>query len=155
MQIIEKQIGKFLISTDKSKVDIALVQEYLANQSYWAKGIPFSFVEKSIANSLVFGIYKDNEQVGFCRAVTDYSTFAWLCDVFIVENHRGQGLSKALIAFVKDHPGLQNLRNFVLGTLDAHGLYAQFGFGPLQTPQNMMQIKDFDVYKKINQEVLD
>jgi GNAT superfamily N-acetyltransferase len=142
---METTKNKFLISTDKSKLKIDIIHDYLSNQSYWAANIPLEIVERSIANSLAFGIYYQEEnrlkQVGFCRVVSDSSTFAYLADVFILEEYRGQGLSKFLVETVLKHPDLQGLRTWTLGTRDAQGLYAQYGFKPLDKPQNFMQIK--------------
>ena len=137
--------NNFLISTDKSKLQIDVIHDYLSNHSYWAENIPLEIVEHSIENSMAFGVYHQEantlKQVGFCRVISDLSTFAYLADVFISENYRGQGLSKFLVETVLKHPDLQGLRNWTLGTRDAHGLYAQYGFTPLDKPQNFMQIK--------------
>jgi len=147
MEIVK---GQFLVSTDKSKLQIDVVHDYLANHSYWAKGIPVEIVERSIANSIVFGVYaKENEilkQVGFCRITSDLATFAYLADVFILDEYRGHGLSKFLMEAVKQHPDLQGLRRWVLATLDAHGLYTQYGFVPLEKPENFMEIRTQNPY---------
>jgi GNAT superfamily N-acetyltransferase len=118
----------YLISTDKELLNIELIHDYLSQQSYWASNIPKAVVEKSIANSLCFGIYHTAAQIGFARLITDMATFAYLADVFIVPAYRGKGLSKWLMETIHAHPELQNLRRWVLGTRDAHGLYAQFGW---------------------------
>ena len=137
--------NNFLISTDKSKLQIDVIHDYLSNHSYWAENIPLEIVERSIENSMAFGVYYQEEstlkQVGFCRVISDLSTFAYLADVFILEEYRGQGLSKFLVETVLKHSDLQGLRRWTLGTRDAHGLYAQYGFMPLDKPQNFMQIK--------------
>ena len=142
---METTQNNFLISTDKSKLQIDVIHDYLSNHSYWAENIPLEIVERSIENSMAFGVYHQEvstlKQVGFCRVVSDLSTFAYLTDVFILEEYRGQGLSKFLVETVLKHPDLQGLRNWTLGTRDAHGLYAQYGFMPLDKPQNFMQIK--------------
>ena len=142
--------NNFLISTDKSKLQINVIYDYLSNRSYWAENIPLEIVERSIANSIAFGIYhqKGNtlKQVGFCRVVSDLSTFAYLADVFILEEYRGKGLSKFVVETVLKHHDLQGLRRWILATLDAHGLYAQYGFEPLDKPQNFMQIKAINPY---------
>jgi len=104
-------------------------------------------VDRSVENSLCFGIYLNGKQIGFARVVTDYATFAWLADVFIVEEKRGQGFSKKLLAAVLAHPRLQELRRFMLGTRDAHGLYGQFGFKPLAHPERFMEIRSENSYK--------
>ncbi|POY38355.1 GNAT family N-acetyltransferase [Solitalea longa] len=149
MQLIEATYSDFLISTDKSKLDVIYIHQYLNRESYWAAGIPIEIVTKSIANSLCFGVYHEKQQVGFARMITDGATFAYLADVFIDEKYRGQGLSKRLMQVIKEHPDLQGLRRMLLATRDAHGLYAQFGFTPLLSDaDNFMQIKAVDVYKK-------
>ncbi len=127
----EWQQGEFVISTDPARLDVEAVYCYLAHESYWAKGRTREMIERSIANSLVFGIYKDNQQAGFCRVVTDYATFAWLCDVFVLEPFRGLGLSKWLMEVVTSHPELQGLRRWMLGTKDAQELYRKYGFSEL------------------------
>lgn len=129
------------ISTDKSKLDIILIHNYLCNESYWAKGRTFETVAKSIENSLCFGVYLDEKQIGFARVVTDYAVFAWIMDVFIFKDYRGNGYSKKLMNAIMTHENLQNLQRWGLGTDDAHGLYEQFGFKQLSKPQNMMEIK--------------
>jgi len=137
-----------LISDDPSLLDRALIHEFLSRRSYWAQGRPRETVDRSISNSLCFGVYRAGQQVGFARVVTDYATFAWLADVFIVETQRGRGLSKRLVAAVLAHPQLQELRLFLLGTLDAHGLYSRFGFAPLRQPERFMEIRRPNLYKE-------
>lgn len=137
----------FLISTDKTKIDVSYVHHFLAN-CYWAENIPVEVVQRSIEGSLCFGVYHYQKQIGFARAITDEATFAYLCDVFIDENFRGQGLSKWLMKTILDYDGLQGLRRFMLATKDAHGLYTQFGFVPLILPERWMHIHKPDVYKK-------
>lgn len=134
------------ISCDPARLDVALVHGWLA-QSYWSPGVPRAVVEKAIANSICFGIYGPGGQVGFGRVVTDRATFAYLADVFVLDAHRGLGLSKQLVATVVAHPELQGLRRFMLATRDAHGLYAQFGFAPLANPATMMEVLRPDVYR--------
>jgi GNAT superfamily N-acetyltransferase len=118
----------YLISTDPSLLEVDVIYNYLSGESYWAKNIPRDVVEKSIANSLCFGLYHHNKQIGFARLITDKATFAYLADVFIISEYRGKGLSKWLIQVIHAHPELQGLRRWVLGTRDAHGLYEQFGW---------------------------
>jgi GNAT superfamily N-acetyltransferase len=137
----------YTISTDKSKINVMMVQDYLCNQSYWAQGIPLNIVQRSIDNSLCFGIYQNNEQVGFARVISDYATFAYLGDVFVLPAHRGKGLSKWLMREIMDHPWLQGLRRFLLTTSDAHELYAQFGFVVYPQPERMMGINRPSIYK--------
>jgi GNAT superfamily N-acetyltransferase len=130
---------EYEISTDKSRLDINAIHDYL-KQSYWSPGIPYAIVERAINHSMCFGVFHGGAQIGFARVVTDHATFAYLCDVYILEAHRGQGLSKRLMKTIMTHPDLQGLRRFNLGTRDAHGLYAQFGFTPLGNPARMMEI---------------
>jgi GNAT superfamily N-acetyltransferase len=132
--------GDFLVSTDPALLDVNLIHDFLANRSYWATGRPLHVVRRAIENSLCFGLYERKQQVGFARVVTDRATFAWLCDVFVIEAYRGRGLSKWLIECVLSHPALQGLRRFLLGTRDAHGLYSRFGFTPLADPTRFMEV---------------
>lgn len=118
----------YSISTDPSLLNIDTIYHYLSAESYWAKNIPREVVEKSITNSLCFGLYRHAKQIGFARLVTDKATFAYLADVFVMEEYRGKGLSKWLVQVIHAHPELQGLRRWVLGTRDAHGLYEQFGW---------------------------
>jgi GNAT superfamily N-acetyltransferase len=140
----------YSISTDIKKLQIAVIHHYLSVESYWAKHIPLEIVKQSIDNSLCFGVYFKNEQVGFARVVTDYATFGYLADVFILETHRGKGLSKWLMEYIMAHPKLQGLRRFSLATRDAHSLYAQFGFKPLSKPESIMEIKHDNFYTPQN-----
>ena len=136
------QRGDYEISTDRSRLNIDLIHDYLSNHSYWAAGRSREVVERSIENSLPFGIYKSSGQVGFARIVTDYATFAWVADVFILPEHRGQGLSKRLMEVIIAHPQLQGFRRWVLSTKDAHGLYERFGFIKLRRPERWMERPD-------------
>ena len=131
------------ISTDPSLLQLDAIHAYLA-RSYWSPGVPREVVARAAANSLYFGIYQRESQVGFARVITDKATFAYLADVYVLEEHRGQGLSKRLVEQIRAHPDLQGLRRFMLATADAHGLYAQFGFKPVAKPQSMMEIRDQD-----------
>src|SRR5882672_4438104 len=132
--------GDLVISEDRTLLDRALIHRFLGARSYWARGVPREIVDRSIEHSLCFGMYRAGRQVGFARVVTDCATFAWLADVFIVEADRGQGLGKRLVAAVLSHPQLQGLRRFLLGTLDAHGLYSQLGFAPVKQIERFMEI---------------
>ncbi len=129
----------FLISTDRCRLDTKLIHRFLAD-SYWAKNIPYEIVEKSINHSLCFGIYHAGQQVGFARVISDYATFAYLADVFILEEYRGRGLSRWLMECIFHHSDLQNLRRWTLVTRDAHGLYRKFGFIGLQKPDGYMEL---------------
>ena len=149
MEIMEWQKDDYILSTDKSRIDINVVHDFLS-QSYWAEGIPSETVKRSIENSLCFAIYHQEMLVGFARAISDFATFAYLADVFVLTEHRGKGLSKWLIQIIVNHPQLQGLRRFTLATKDAHGLYAQFGFTLFDKPERWMHKHDPDVYKKKN-----
>ena len=131
------------ISTDQARLDIDVIHGFLQT-SYWAQGRRRSVVERSIRNSLCFGVYMGPRQVAFARVVSDRAVFAYLMDVFVVPEYRGRGISKALMRAVLGHPDLQNLRVFLLGTQDAHGLYEQFGFRALAQPDLWMSIHDPD-----------
>ena len=163
----------YAVDEDAALLDVDLVHEFLARRSYLAHGIPRPVVARSIAHSLCFGLYElsasatgatgatgaapptqpgrpraDARQIGFARVVTDRATFAWLADVFVVEEHRGRGLAKWLVEVLLAHPDLQGLRRFVLATRDAHGLYARFGFAPLAEPARLMEKLDREVYAR-------
>jgi GNAT superfamily N-acetyltransferase len=131
--------GDFFVSTDPGLLDVKLIHDFVSNRSYWARGRPREVVRRSLANSLCFGLYEGERQIGLARVVTDRATFAWLCDVFVLEAYRGRGLSKWLLECVLGHPELQGLRRFLLGTRDAHGLYARYGFTPLADPTRFME----------------
>jgi len=137
---------EFTISTDKRKINIRYVHNFLSN-SYWAEGIPIQVVRRAIKNSLCFALYHGRDQVGFARMVTDRATFAYLADVFIDEKFRGHGLSKWLLETIMAHPDLQGLRRIMLATRDAHTLYNKFGFTQLPGVERWMQIHNQDVYK--------
>ena len=130
----------YFISTVKSKLDLEAVHNFITN-SYWAKGISFQDVKKGIENSLAFGVYKQESQIGFARVITDYSRLAHLADVFILEEYRGLGLGKRLMENIMSHPELQSIKKWTLLTEDAHGLYRQFGFQDLKNPEIYMELK--------------
>lgn len=137
-QFFESHRENFLISTDPSLFDIDAICDFLS-RSYWAQNRSREVIELSLQNSLVFGIYDGKRQIGMARIVTDYATFAWLCDVFIHEDYRGKGLGKWLMESIISHPKLHSLRRFLLATRDAHGLYSQFGFTPMKNPERWME----------------
>ena len=139
--------GAYTISTDRNKLDIDVIHGYLT-ESYWAERIPKNIIAKCIKNSLCFGIYYGENQVGFARVISDFARIAYLADVFVLESHQGKGLSKWLIEKICLHPELQGLSRFMLGTRDAHGLYEKFGFGALSNPEMMMEKVFPDIYKK-------
>ena len=145
--IQEWQRSEYSISTDVNRLDLTVIHQFLAN-TYWAKDIPFTVLQNSIQNSLVFGLYKDKQQIGFGRVITDYSTFAYIADVFVLESFRGEGLGKWLIETIISHPELQGLRRWLLVTKDAHELYQKVSFNEIKNPSRFMEIVDLDVYKK-------
>jgi GNAT superfamily N-acetyltransferase len=138
LQMIESHRESLLISTDPARLDLDAVTDML-DRSYWAKGRTREAIARSFEHSLVFGVYDGERQIGLARIVSDYTTFAWLCDVFIHEDYRGRGLSKWLMETILSHPELQGLRRFMLATRDAHGLYKQYGFKPLANPERWME----------------
>jgi GNAT superfamily N-acetyltransferase len=158
MTHLEWRRDKHVISTDPKFLDLSRVHKNLSSL-YWCEGIPFETVKKACEGSLCFGVYETNsqgnhseelKQVGLARVITDSATFAYLCDVYIEESSRRQGLSKWLMSCIQSHPQLQGLRRFSLATRDAHGLYRQFGFEVTSMPERWMEIVDRDVYKRAN-----
>lgn len=144
---MEWRRGEYEISTDPTRLDLDLTHRFLSREAYWSAGVPEDVVLRAIDGSIVFGVYHGEKQVGMARVVSDKATFAWLCDVFVVADERGHGLGKWLMGCVKEHPDLQGLRRWMLATRDAHGLYAQFGFTPVDAG-SFMEIRDPDVYKR-------
>jgi GNAT superfamily N-acetyltransferase len=144
--IVQLQRKGYTISTDRRMFDVAAIHGYLT-QSYWSPGIPREVVERAIAGALCFGLFtQTHQQVGFARMITDCATFAYLADVYILEEHRGQGLAKWMMETILAHPSLQRLRRLLLATRDAHGLYAQYGFKPLTRPEAFMEIHQPNIY---------
>jgi GNAT superfamily N-acetyltransferase len=141
--------GEYAISTDKGLLDVSLVHEFLS-RSYWSPGIPRAVVERGIAHSLCFGIYRDGAQVGFARVITDRASFAYLADVFVVEAHRSKGLGKWLIQTILEHEELRAMRRFMLATRDAHSLYEQFGFRAVADPARLMEIHNQNAYAALS-----
>lgn len=138
-------MSAYEISTDSARLDVDAIHAFLT-QSYWSPGIPRATVARAIANSLCFGVFWQGQQVGFARVVTDRTTFAYLCDVYVLEAHRGHGLAKQLMDRVMKHPDLQGLRRMMLATRDAHGLYAQYGFTALGAPDRIMEVLKPNIY---------
>lgn len=144
-QAVEARKGEFLLSTDRERLDLGVIHGFL-RESYWAKGIPRETVARSIKNSLCFGVYTDDKQVGFARVISDFATYAYVGDVFVLEPFRGFGLAKWMMESIVKHPSLQGLRRWTLLTRDAHRLYAQVGFTPLKKPDRYMELHDPEVY---------
>ncbi len=145
MLFLSYQKDDFTVVTDPSKLDVAAIHGYLS-RAYWSEGIPRHIVEKAIANSICFGLFHGDDQIGLARVVTDRATYAYLCDVYVLEEFRGKGLGVWLMECVMSHPDLQGLRRFSLATRDAHGLYEKFGFAELKKPQSQMEIVHHDIY---------
>jgi N-acetylglutamate synthase-like GNAT family acetyltransferase len=140
----------YLISDDAARLDVDAIHAFLT-RSYWAQGIPRDIVARAVANSFCLGIYEpDGAQIGLVRVITDYATFAYLCDVYVLESHRGRGLSKAAMDLLVRHPQLQLLRRMQLVTKDAHGLYARYGFKVVEQPELHMERRNPDVYKSLS-----
>ncbi len=133
---------EYTISTDRERLNVSLIHNFLSDSAYWARSRSLEKVQQSIEHSLNFGVYKGDEQIGFARVVTDYATFAWLADVFILDEYRGRGLSKWLIEVIVSHQRLQGFRRWVLATKDAHELYRRFGFAELKEPARWMERLD-------------
>jgi GNAT superfamily N-acetyltransferase len=158
LEVVEEQRGELCISTDCARLDLNVVHGFLTN-SYWARGIPRDMVLRSIEHSLCFGIYDESQplakdagvrasvQVGFARVISDFATVAYLGDVFVLESHRGRGLSSWLMECITQHPALQNLRRWILLTRDAQGLYEKFGFTPVKAPELYMELHRPGVYQ--------
>ncbi len=137
---------EFLVTTDQAKLDVEVIHRFLATESYWARGIPRATLESSLRHSLCFGIFHQDQQVGFARVISDHATLAYVADVFVLPAFRGRGLSKWLMECVSSHPDLQKLRRWILVTQDAHGLYKKFGFRELAHPERFMERHNSDVY---------
>lgn len=138
----EWKLGEFTISTDDERLDVSIIHDFISNQSYWGQGRKVETVQRALDNSFNFGLYKGDQQIGFARVVTDFATFAWVADVFVLEEHRGHGLAKWLMETILAHPQLQQFRRWVLATKDAHDLYRRFGFHELKKPERWMERPD-------------
>jgi GNAT superfamily N-acetyltransferase len=134
------------LSTDKQRLDMDLIHHFLAEESYWSRGVPRDVVERAVENSICFGVYHGGAQIGFGRVVSDKATFALLADLFVLEAHRGKGISKWMMRSIMAHEELQGLRRWLLLTSDAHGLYSQYGFTPLGNPSRFMEVLRPDIY---------
>ncbi len=138
--------GEYLVSCDRGATSLEVVHRFLSEQSYWARNIPREVVAAAIDNSICFALLKGGEQIGFARVISDRATIAYLGDVFVLEPHRGKGLSSWLMECVASHPDLQGLRRWILLTSDAHGLYEKIGFAPLAAPAKWMEKFNAQVY---------
>jgi len=147
MKIVELKFDNYLLTTDKSKMDVISIHDFLSNHSYWSKNIPLEIVKKSIDHSLNFGLFYKSQQIGFARIISDFSTIAYLGDIYILEEHRGKGLSKQLMSFIMQHPHLQGLRRWILLTSTADWLYEKYGFEKLRQPEVYMELHNSDIYR--------
>ena len=138
----EWQRDDYVITTDNKRLDLKFIHDFLSNHAYWALGRSFDTVRRSLEHSLNFGIFKGGEQIGFARVVTDYATFGWVADVFVIDSYRGKALGKWLMEVIANHRDLQGFRRWVLATKDAHELYRKFGFTELQYPDRFMEKRD-------------
>ena len=145
MPFLSYQKGDFAVYTDPAKLDVVAIHGYLS-RAYWSEGIPRDIVEKAIANSLCFGLFHGENQIGLARVVTDRATYAYLCDVYVLEEFRGKGFGVWLMECVMSHPDLQGLRRFSLATRDAHSLYEKFGFAELKKPESQMETVHHGIY---------
>lgn len=148
MEIIEQTFGEFFITTDKTKLDIVAIHDFLSKYSGWSDHIPFDKVKTSIENSLNFGLFHNRKQIGFARVISDFSTIAYLGDIYVLNNYRRQGLSKKLMELVMGHPNLQVLRRWILLTSTADWLYGKYGFKKLPKPEIYMELFNPNVYNK-------
>ena len=148
MEIIEQKFGEFLITTHKEKMDIVAIHDFLSKYSGWSNNIPIDKVKISIENSLNFGLFHNNKQIGFARVISDFSTIAYLGDIYVLDNYRGHGLSKKLMESVMNHPNLQDLRRWILLTSTAEWVYKKYGFTELPKPEIYMELFNPNIYKK-------
>lgn len=151
MENIEFNFGEYHFSTDKNKMDILAIHDFLSNHSEWSNGIPIEKVELSVQNSLNFGVFHHNRQIGFARIISDFSTIAYLGDVYLLNDYRGKGISKKLMDFIMSHPNLQGLRRWILLTSTADWLYEKYGFEKIPNPEIYMELYNPNVYKNNKQ----
>jgi ribosomal protein S18 acetylase RimI-like enzyme len=144
--IQEKQAGDYFVSSDPSRLAITFIHNRMANESYWSKGIPLELVERLVRIPFVWRYQSNGQQVGFGRVITDYTTFAWVTDVFVIDEHRGKGLSRLLMNAILEHPEMRVIRRWLLGTDLAHGLYRKLGFGDLDHPENFLTMHRSQMY---------
>ena len=144
-EYVERHRGEYCVSSHSGRLDLAAVHDYLT-KSYWSPGIPIEVLQRAIVGSICFGLFKSDSQIGFARVVTDRATFAYLCDVYVLDAYQRQGLGRWLMEVVISHPDLQGLRRFVLVTRDAHRLYEKFGFQPLARPDGYMELHRPNAY---------
>lgn len=147
MKVTEHYFGDYFITTDKTKLDIIAIHDFLSKHSGWSDNIPFDRVKVSIDNSLCFGLFHNDKQIGFARVISDFSTIAYLGDVYVLDDYRGQGLSKKLMEAIMGHPNLQGLRRWILLTSTAEWLYEKYGFTKLPQPEWYMELYNPNVYK--------
>ncbi|MFN4315656.1 MAG: GNAT family N-acetyltransferase [Chitinophagaceae bacterium] len=148
MELLDINFGDFLISTDRSKMDLVAIHDFLSKYSGWSDHIPFERVKTSIENSLNFGLFHKGRQIGFARVISDFSTIAYLGDIYVLDDYRGQGLSKKLMDAVMGHPNLQGLRRWILLTSTADWLYEKYGFVKVPNPEIYMELYNPNVYKE-------
>lgn len=152
METIQQTFGEFFITTDKTKMDVTAIHDFLSKYSGWSDNIPFEKVKISIENSLNFGLFHNGNQIGFARVISDFSTIAYLGDIYVLDNYRGQGLSKKLMESVMTHPNLQRLRRWILLTSTAEWLYEKYGFAKVPKPEIYMELFNPNVYKNTAEE---
>ena len=153
MKITEYSFGDYFLTTDKSKLDLVAIHDFLSKHSGWSDNIPFDTVKTSIENSLNFGLFHKDKQIGFARVISDYATIAYLGDVYVLDDYRGQGLSKKLMEGIMSHPNLQGLRRWILLTSTADWLYEKYGFTKLPKPEVYMELFNPDVYKTAEEKI--
>jgi GNAT superfamily N-acetyltransferase len=139
-------MDELVIRSGRENMNVLAIHKYLSEESYWAKGISFELVSKSLEHSFCVGAFAGAEQVGFSRFVTDYATFGWLADVYVLSGYRGNGISKKMLSYIMDEPWSKLLRRKMLNTRDGHGLYRQFGFKELAYPARLMEDSKPDIY---------